>query len=82
MSIYFDNYIDEEGEVDEKLTLNSNGFACLCLVGLVEIPILNFYRNFHIKFSIKLYIKFNGNLYINLYRNVYTNFYINFYRIV
>tara|TARA_R110002072_G_scaffold138850_1_gene282310 strand:- start:632 stop:850 length:219 start_codon:yes stop_codon:yes gene_type:complete len=29
MSIYFDNYIDEEGEVDEKLTLNSNGFACL-----------------------------------------------------
>lgn len=29
MSIYFDNYIDEEGNVDEKLTLNSNGFACL-----------------------------------------------------
>ena len=29
MSVYFDNYIDEEGEVDEKLTLNSNGFACL-----------------------------------------------------
>ena len=29
MSIYFDNYIDEEGNVDEKLTLNSIGFACL-----------------------------------------------------
>jgi len=29
MSIYFDNYIDEEGNVDEKLTLNSEGFACL-----------------------------------------------------
>ena len=29
MSIIFDNYIDEEGNVDEKLTLNSNGFACL-----------------------------------------------------
>jgi len=29
MSIYFDNYIDEEGNVDEKLTLNSEGFICL-----------------------------------------------------
>ena len=29
MSIYFDNYIDEEGNVDEKLTLNNIGFACL-----------------------------------------------------
>ncbi len=29
MSIIFDNYIDEEGNVDEKLTLNSIGFACL-----------------------------------------------------
>ena len=29
MSIIFDNYIDEEGNVDEKLTLNSEGFACL-----------------------------------------------------
>ena len=29
MSIYFDNYIDEEGNVDEKLTLNAIGFACL-----------------------------------------------------
>jgi len=29
MSIIFDNYIDDEGKVDEKLTLNSIGFACL-----------------------------------------------------
>ena len=29
MSIIFDNYIDEEGNVDEKLTLNSEGFICL-----------------------------------------------------
>ena len=29
MNIIFDNYIDEEGNVDEKLTLNSIGFACL-----------------------------------------------------
>jgi len=29
MSIIFDNYIDEEGNVDEKLTLNHIGFACL-----------------------------------------------------
>jgi len=29
MSIYFDNYIDDGGKRDEKLTLNSNGFACL-----------------------------------------------------
>ena len=28
-SIYFDNYIDEEENVDDKLTLNSDGFACL-----------------------------------------------------
>ena len=26
MSIYFDNYIDEEGKRDDKLTLNSAGF--------------------------------------------------------
>jgi hypothetical protein len=26
---YLDKYIDEEGNVDERLTLNSNGFACL-----------------------------------------------------
>ena len=26
MSIYFDNYIDEEGKRDDKLTLNSIGF--------------------------------------------------------
>ena len=29
MSIIFDNYIDDDGKVDEKLTLNSIGFACL-----------------------------------------------------
>ena len=29
MSIYFDNYIDEEGKRDDKLTLNSEGFICL-----------------------------------------------------
>ena len=29
MNIIFYNYIDEEGNVDEKLTLNSIGFACL-----------------------------------------------------
>ena len=29
MNIIFDNYIDEEGNVDEKLTLNSEGFICL-----------------------------------------------------
>ena len=29
MNIIFDNYIDEEGNVDEKLTLNNIGFACL-----------------------------------------------------
>ena len=29
MSIYFDNYIDDDGKVDEKLTLNSEGFICL-----------------------------------------------------
>ena len=28
-SIYFNNYIDEEENVDDKLTLNSDGFACL-----------------------------------------------------
>jgi len=26
---YFDNYKDEEGNVDNKLTLTSEGFACL-----------------------------------------------------
>ena len=29
MSNYFDNYKDEQGNVDNKLTLNSDGFACL-----------------------------------------------------
>ena len=29
MDKYFDNYVDEEGNVDNKLTLNSDGFACL-----------------------------------------------------
>ena len=29
MSIIFDNYIYDDGKVDEKLTLNSIGFACL-----------------------------------------------------
>tara|TARA_X000001316_G_scaffold6965_1_gene1724 strand:+ start:275 stop:550 length:276 start_codon:yes stop_codon:yes gene_type:complete len=27
MSIYFDNYIDEVGNVDDKLTVSSEGFA-------------------------------------------------------
>ena len=29
MNEYVDRYIDEDGNVDERLTLNSNGFACL-----------------------------------------------------
>tara|TARA_R100001510_G_C7648608_1_gene205975 strand:- start:1510 stop:1746 length:237 start_codon:yes stop_codon:yes gene_type:complete len=29
MNEYVDRYIDDEGNVDERLTLNSNGFACL-----------------------------------------------------
>ena len=29
MSIIFDNYIDEEGNVDDNLTLNSIGFSYL-----------------------------------------------------
>ena len=29
MSKYVDKYIDEEGNVSDKLTLNSNGFVCL-----------------------------------------------------
>ena len=29
MNEYVDKYIDEEGNVDDKLTLNSNGFVCL-----------------------------------------------------
>ena len=27
--VYVSKYIDEEGNVDERLTLNTNGFACL-----------------------------------------------------
>ena len=27
--VYVSKYIDEKGNVDERLTLNTNGFACL-----------------------------------------------------
>ena len=29
MNIYVDNYIDECGDVDNKLSLNSDGYSCL-----------------------------------------------------
>jgi len=29
MSEYLDKYVDEDGNIDNKLTLNSEGFACL-----------------------------------------------------
>lgn len=29
MSRYLDKYIDEEGNIDNELTINTNGFACL-----------------------------------------------------
>ena len=62
MSIYFDNYIDEVGNVDDKLTVSSEGFAEITDVledlfeqfGFSRVPLMMDIENGLVEFDDKL----------------------------